>query len=68
VIRSQDIINLWDMSGKLLAETQRSFTIEGMRSYELIMERLETLCRACHGMDLGPTIRAYIQNGWISEA
>lgn len=68
MIKSQDIINLWNRSGKLLAETQRNFTIEGMHSYELIMERLERLCRAHHGMDLGQTIRAYIQNGWISEA
>lgn len=68
MIRSQCIINLWERSGELLAETQRNFTIEGMQSYELIMERLEALCRALHGMDLGPTIRSYIRNGWISEA
>lgn len=66
MIKSQDVISLWEKSGVVLARTRSDFTFEGLHEYELLMARLTILCEAHHGMSLGAVIRSYIKLGWIS--
>ncbi len=65
ITKNQDIVTLWVKSGELLKESKINFGVELLREYEILMNRLEVLCKVHHNLTLNSTIKMYIDMGWI---
>lgn len=65
MIKNQSIVDLWISSGKLLDDIEPGNEVVNLEEYNLMLARLDILCKASHDETMTKVIPKYTKRGWI---